>query len=271
MKSRIFLYLLLTIILIVSGCSQQLPVENDIEKLGLTGDIESITVSKYLYEDSDGEVMKSDIKEEVLTSFKKNGMIDYEVSKDYISELYIDSVNYQYDLFGRLVSKEGIGNRIRYEYHSNGLLTNEMFIIDGEVEWIFIYNYDSIGKLKEKHEFWEDERHTKRIYEYNSDGRLVLEYHMSDSVKTSTQSYFYDEKGEKSKVCTNELGIDFIEFYDSNGGVIEIVTPDYYGNEKDTTRYNYEVILDQFRNPIQEIRYKNGYPELFIETIITYR
>lgn len=168
-----------------------------------------------------------------------------------------NSINYDYDVFGRLKEEIHPGDstipeyRISYTYDSmDNLLTQEDTL--GKVD---IYEYDKTGRLKEHITQNKDGKDKIKIsFEYDENSNVIKE---TDANETETK-YFYDEL---NRLITEEINIgDEIRQtnyeYDNVGNLIKAT--DWRGN---TTTKKYDALdrleekFDAYGKRIEKLEY----------------
>lgn len=258
-------------------------VKEDSMKINSTTDynIQGNVVSRKLYEDywlaDSGIFFVSNHLEE----YEKE-TIEEQIKKTPASHWFIYNDN------GDLIEKHLHGTRYTYNYHyHNGKVSKRDEYSDGSFRQRTIYNYDANGnKISELTKTVSDyvepcddgwrtryiKDQSERIFIYRKCGNLLEEKILNNNCLTSKISYNEDNGGflvERHIRAENpEDGLIYYKRYDSGRKLIESWLTDYYCEEPEITRYEYE--FDKNGNWVTQTAITNDIKQITGIRIIVY-
>ena len=174
----------------------------------LYGNVESITITKYILTDKFGEIIKDGTIDKKVYKFNQQG--------DVIEEAY-----YYGD--GSLWWKD------LYKYDSKGnIIEKATYNSDGSLWWKDLYKYDSQGnKIESAYYNSDGSLNYKHLYKYDSQGNKieVAEDGFIHSPLCQKTKYKYDSKGNKIETAryfsNGSLDYKYLYKYDSKGNEIK--------------------------------------------------
>lgn len=276
MKQRRFSYIVLLLIIFLTGCKNtQLPGLESSNNTDInTG--EAIDVTEEAAIDTDAA---SDIYRIVVPEEKPENETAY---KDTCST-YMNGETflwvYTYDDHNSLLSEEKLnaetGEResianFAYIYNEQDLVEVQYWN-DPDKYDVFLYN--ELGLLIESYSIWNDSESSHSYYEYDEHGNEISEIKMTDGeiVDASYREYEYDEQGDisVSKIYDTDKALSFTMHYEYNENhqVIKILT-EFEENEGYNYYETYE--YDENGNMIRSNTFDMDSEEPFSYTLYEY-
>lgn len=233
-------------LLVFSSCAVKPNRVNDLKKMNLNGDIESVKITQFEAIVKDGKVQKQLIEssDEIAYldneyHFNEKGMIHTYIQ--YISNRMIRKYVYGYDRKLNIISKKYYDHsgklvgesHFEHVINENGDLVKEKEImngkhIDGNVVVTVFQNQNVIEKINYVGNLISD----KKIFKYNKNNRIIEEKNLS----ANNEPYvivkkYYNDKGNMIKTVMLDENSENISFenyeylkYDDQGNWIEVIT-----------------------------------------------
>jgi hypothetical protein len=241
--NKIFIILSL---LVFSSCAFKPNRVNDLKKMNLNGDIESVKFTQFEAIVKDGKLQKQLIEssDEIAYLdnqylFNEKGMIHTHIQ--YISNRMTRKHVYGYDIKLNIISKKyydysgKLVNESHFEHviNENGDLVEEKEIINGKhidrnVVVTVFQNQNVIEKINYVGNLISD----KKTFKYNKSNRIIEEKHLlADNESYMIVKKYYNEKGNMIKTVMLDENSETISFenyeylkYDDQGNWIEVIT-----------------------------------------------
>lgn len=254
------MYVLITTMLVMAGCSGKATKKTELEKEGLKGKAKSVEQFVYSATETDGKIQKGELLQSNIKRYDEKGNLTED-------DLYHRNV-YVYDENSRLIEE--------YWYNADDSLIAKL---------TYEYVYGVNGRLEEAKSATKLGDFNSYTYHYNSEGILVIKntygYNIHGIIYKSCQEIFdeagnvieksnYTETGNLSSFDTykydkkgNEIGhtykgalfgsAEWIVKYDRDGNQIESRYLDIV-ESKNTYKYKY----DEKGSWIEQITYKSS-------------
>lgn len=243
---RLF-FILITITSFLS-CERQ---RNTLEQSTIKGDVESITDTIWLADDSYGDIRNLFVDKIMEYYFNRDGFLVSQVS---------------YNYYGDMNSKS------TWEYENNNLLNFKNYNSDGELQFVTEYVTEQ-GKIREETtQFFDVEGNAEfeNSFYYYTDNQLDSIISKKDNRKKSRYFSYLDKNGsytemvigysgkktvsnnwldDQKRILKREDSNDTLSYvYDKNGNMVKLVTTNYSNGFK----YRY----DETGNWIKQIQYE---------------
>lgn len=211
-------------------------IKNDLSKLNLFGEINSIKEFSYNAIEKDGEIVKVKRSghydgESVYYNFNRRGnLIEKKEHSSFSGEVKYSTIN-SYDKNGNLVKKENLQAQYTYSYDNK----------NNKIEEIFYYPKDEFYK--------------RETFQYNTTNKLIKRnWYKPDGTLYDVQVFTYNNQSNKKEMkfySNDELSFSETFKYDNDENVIENLNFDSSGKLR---RKN----VFQFYDNIEEVKSFDG-------------
>lgn len=255
-------YILLFISIIFLSCSNK--SLSDLEREGLTGSIECVTIKQYKINNVSGKYVKSRMIDDGITEDGEflpiNDKIWFDKKGNKLKEDYLDFA-------GNLTMAWS------FKYENDFLVKSERFDRNYAILAYYVYKYTG-GRLTDKIWYSSDSivMQTKK-FTYNVWGTITTEetYQGADKTLKDIVSKHTDKNGnimmvEYKKADNNSLG-KIIMWYSSAGILIE---KHFYNKNTIYKKISFKYKFDTANNWITRIKYVDNVPVLLTERTIVY-
>lgn len=200
--------------------------ENDLPKLKLKGNVQTLIENTYKLDEVSGEIAKGELLYRDVFSFNEKGF-------------YTEKTRY--------IQMDEINLRDVYFYdESDNLIEEKRYYGDDELKNRINYFYNDQKKLVELNHFnGEDNLTSKTIYSYDANGNLIEQVQSSaDGALMEKRVFVYDESGQKIEFHHWPVGeipgpMRTQNLYDEKGKVIQDKRFDVDGNLMQKRFYAY--------------------------------
>lgn len=178
-------YLLILLLPLFGACAYVSPIETDVTKDFLSGDVKFLKENSYEAFEMMGKIQKGESAHKSWFGF------DY--TKTYNKEGLLE----EYCEFDSKTSKLVYKNVTSYD-HENYVVSKSSYSGDNILDQKSVYTYDDLGHVVEVNAFnANDQVNNRHTYEYDGEGRTVLECsYFADSTYEWKRSYRYNDRGQ---------------------------------------------------------------------------